>query len=112
MDTHHATVVGSEKPEGGDLAVIAHVKGEETARRANESHAQNQEQSSQLKFFKDIASHLVNATHIHITGTGQAQEQFMHYLADTAQFKSSKTAESTSIEMSDEKLVEYITENI
>jgi len=52
---------------------------------------------------------MVNATHVHITGTGQAQEQFIHYLAASPQFKNTKTEESTSNKMSDEKLVEYIT---
>ncbi|MBC7934706.1 MAG: hypothetical protein H7Y86_05005, partial [Rhizobacter sp.] len=45
---------------------------------------------------------------VHVTGTGQVQEQFIKYLADTPQFKNSKTAESTSNQMSDEKLVEFM----
>ena len=52
---------------------------------------------------------MLNATHVHVTGTGQAQEKFIHYLTATPQFKNSKTAESTSNRMSDEKLIEYIT---
>ncbi len=112
MDTHHATVDGIENPDGGEMTVLAHIKGEETSRHSNETHAQNHDKYMQLKFFKDIASHLVNATHVHVTGTGQAQEQFIHYLSDTAQFKNSITNESTSIEMSDEKPIEYITENL
>lgn len=60
------------------------------------------------KFLKYIASHLTNATHIHVTGTGTAQEQFISYLADVAQFKNTKTEESTSTKMPDDKLVEYI----
>ena len=52
---------------------------------------------------------MVNATDVHVTGTGQAQEQFIKFLAATPQFKNSKTAESTSNKMSDEKLIEYIT---
>jgi len=55
---------------------------------------------------------LVNATHIHVTGTGQVQEQFIKYLADTPQYKNSKTEESTSNKMSDEKLIEFITSKI
>jgi len=112
MDTHHATIVGSENKDSDDLTVLAHVKGEDSAQYSNETHAQNHKQDIQSKFFKDIASHLVNATHVHVTGTGQVQEQFIHYLADTPQFKNSITKESTSIEMSDEKLVEYIAENL
>lgn len=109
MDNHHATVVGSDNTEGAPLTVFAHVKGEITSPNSSEKNSNNHEKTAQVKFFKEIASHMVNATHIHVTGTGQAQEQFIHYLAATPQFKNSKTAESTSNKMSDEKLIEYIT---
>jgi len=109
MDNHQATVVGSENAEGGPLTILAHVKGEIISPNSNEKNSNNHEKTIQAKFFKEIASHMVNATHVHVTGTGQAQEQFIHYLADTAQFKNSITAESTSNKMSDEKLIEYIT---
>ena len=109
MDNHHATVVGSENAEAGPLTVLAHVKGENISSNSSEKNSNNQEKTLQAKFFKEIASHMVNATHVHVTGTGQAQEQFIHYLAATPQFKNSKTEESTSNKMSDEKLIEYIT---
>ena len=109
MDNHHAAVVGNENTEGGPFMVIAHVNGEIISPNSNEKNSNNHEKTVQAKFFKEIASHMVNATHVHVTGTGQAQEQFIHYLANTPQFKNSKTAESTSNKMSDEKLIEYIT---
>lgn len=109
MDNHQAAVVGNENADSdGPLTVLAHVQGEVISSNSNEKNSNNKEKSVQAKFFKEIASHMVNATHIHVTGTGQAQEQFIHYLADTPQFKNSKTAESTSNKMSDEKLIEYI----
>lgn len=108
MDTHQAAVVGS-KTEGGVLTLLAHVEGEDSRQRPSEKNSNNHEKTVQAKFFKEIASHMVNATHVHVTGTGQAQEQFIRYLADTPQFKDSKTEESTSNKMSDERLVEYIT---
>ncbi len=109
MDNHQATVIGSDHTEGAPLSVIAHVKGEETSPNSSEKNSNNQEKTVQAKFFKEIASHMVNATHVHVTGTGQAQEQFIRYLAATPQFKNCITAESTSNRMSDEKLVEFIT---
>ena len=66
----------------------------------------------QAKFFKEIATHLVNATHLHATGTGQVQEQFMHYLAETPQFKNTKTEDSTANKMSDERLLEFFAEKL
>lgn len=107
MDTHHATVVGTNVTDG-PLEVIAHVKGESNSANSSENASNNHEKTLQAKFFKEITSHMVNATHVHVTGTGQVQEQFIHYLAATPQFKNSKTAESTSNKMSDEKLVEFI----
>jgi stalled ribosome rescue protein Dom34 len=108
MDNHNATVVGSESADGGILTVVAHVKGETISPNSSEKNSNNHEKTIQTKFFKEIASHMVNATHVHVTGTGQAQEQFIHYLSTTPQFKNSKTAESTSNKMSDEKLIEFM----
>ena len=108
MDNHQAVVVGNKNTEEGIFFVLANIKGESNSQNSNEKNANNQEKTLQAKFFKEIASHMVNATHIHLTGTGQAQEQFIHYLAETPQFKNSKTAESTSNKMSDERFIEYI----
>jgi stalled ribosome rescue protein Dom34 len=109
MDNHQAVIVGSENTENGPLKVLAHVKGEVTSQNSSEKNSNNQEKTVQAKFFKEIASYMVNAVQVHVTGTGIAQEQFIHYLADTPQFKNTKTDESTSNKMSDEKLVEFIT---
>jgi len=108
MDNHWAAVLGTISGEEKKFTILAHIKGEISSPNSSEKNSNNHEKTVQLKFFKEIASHITNATNIHITGTGQAQEQFMHYLADTAQFKSCKTTESTSNKMSDEKLVEYM----
>jgi len=107
MDNHQATVVGNND-ESEVLTILAHIKGEGNSPNSNEKTGNNHEKTVQAKFFKEIASHLTNATHVHVTGTGQAQEKFIRYLADTSQFKNSKTAESTSNKMTDEKLVEFM----
>ncbi len=106
MDTHHATVVG-ENAETGALSVIAHIDGEEMNSTSSNKNENNQKKMLQAKFFKEICLHLQNATHLHATGTGQVQEQFIHYLAETPQFKNTKTEESTANKMSDESLVKY-----
>ncbi|RYY29496.1 MAG: hypothetical protein EOO04_07330 [Chitinophagaceae bacterium] len=108
MDNRQATVVGNENGADTGFTVVGHVKGEASAPNSSEKTSNNHEKSLQQKFFKEVASHIVNATNVHITGTGQAQEQFIRYLADTPQFKGVKTTESTSNKMSDEKLIEYI----
>ncbi|MEO6613673.1 MAG: hypothetical protein ABIT05_12860 [Chitinophagaceae bacterium] len=110
MDTHHATVVGSDN--AGPLTVLAHIKGEEISPSPSNKNEHNQKEMLRTKFFKEIAHHLQNATHLHATGTGQVQEQFIHYLAATPQFKNTKTEESTSNKMSDEKLVEFFSNRL
>ena len=114
MDTHHATVVGSENAETG-LTVLAHIEGEEVipsaANKGNKTE-NNQKRMLQAKFFKEICSHLQNATLLHATGTGQVQERFIHYLAETPQFKNTKTEESTANKMSDQNLVKYFSDKL
>lgn len=107
MDNHQATVIGNESAADESLSVIARIEGEDISPNSSEKNSNNHAKTIQAKFFKEIAANMVNATHVHVTGTGQAQEQFIHYLEDTPQFKNSKTTESTSNKMSDEKLVEY-----
>ncbi len=112
MDTHQATIVGNENADNGALVILAHTKGEEVTHNSSEKNEHNDKRTLQTKFFKEIATHLQNATHLHVTGTGQAQEQFMHYLAATPQFKNVKTEESTSIKMSDERLLVFFAEKL
>ena len=112
MDTHNATIVGNENEETGELVIIAHIKGEEVSPTPSQKNEHNQKKMLQAKFFKEITTHLQNATHLHATGTGQVQEQFIHYLAETPQFKNTKTEESTSNKMSDEKLIEFFSDKL
>ena len=112
MDTNHATVVRSENAETGNLVIVAHIIGEEVSPGPSQKNEHNQKKMLQAKFFKEITVHLQNATHLHATGTGQVQEQFIHYLAETPQFKNTKTEESTSNKMSDEKLLAFFSDKL
>ena len=108
MDSQHATVVGKDEAENGNFTVIAHVKNEGSSANSSENAANNQEISLRQKFFKEIAATMPNIDEIHITGTGQVQEQFIKFLAETAQYKNVRSTESTSNKMSDENLTEFI----
>lgn len=110
MDTQHATIIGTENGGTESLTVLAHVAGEQVSPHPNEKNEHNQEIMLRAKFFKVITSHLQNATHLHVTGTGQVQEQFIHHLAETPQFKNTTTEESTSNKMSDERLIEFFSD--
>ena len=50
------------------------------------------------------------ADELHVTGTGQVQERFIHYLAETPQYKHTVWTESTSNTMDDAHLVTFIGE--
>ncbi len=108
MDSEHATIVGKENNDNQDFIIIDHVKNNGPDRNSNENTSNNQEITLTHKYFKEIASKMPNIDEIHITGTGQIQEQFMKFLADTAQYKNAKATESTSNKMSDENLVIFI----
>ena len=111
MDSHHAIVAGREHIDSGNFVIISHVKREDTHEASGEKNEHNMEKMLQGKFFNEITTHMQNAEVVHVTGTGVAQEQFMHFLAATPQFKNTKTSESTSNKMSDEKLVEFFEKN-
>lgn len=108
MDTKHATIVGRVGEEATDFIVMGHVKNEVSVANSSEKNEHNEERTLQQKFFKEILSNMQNADEVHITGTGTSQEQLMHFMADSPQYKNTKTAESTSNKMSDERLLEYI----
>ncbi|HEV8082521.1 MAG TPA: hypothetical protein VGP55_04930 [Chitinophagaceae bacterium] len=108
MDNHHATVVGKLDAEAQNFSVLGHLENAGAEFNTSEKNAHNDEKTLQHKYFKEILAHMQNAEEVHLTGTGTAQEQLMHYMEETAQFKNTVTNESTSNKMSDEKLVEYV----
>lgn len=110
MDSHNAIIVGKENVDSGEFVVLGHAKNAGPDNNSNEKNSNNQEISLTLKFFKEIASNMPNIDQIHVTGTGQSQEQFIKFLAETPQYKNVVSSESTSNKMSDENLVAYIAE--
>lgn len=109
MDSKHATIVGRAGTETGDFVILAHEKNSGQGSNSSENAANNAERTLQQKFFKEITAHMQNVEELHITGTGQVQEQLIKFMAETPQFKNTKTKESTSNQMTDEKLLEYFT---
>ena len=108
MDSRNATVVGRTNVDNGDFVVMGHVENNGADSNSNEKSVHNAQKGLQHKFFKEITALMQNAEEVHITGTGTEQEQFIHYMAETPQFKNTKAEESTSNKISDEKLLEFI----
>jgi len=109
MDTHQATIIGYADATAEEFSVLGHAKNPGVDANSNENAAHNQQRTLQSKFFEEITSHMQNAEEVHVTGTGTIQEQFIHFLAETPQFKNTVAKECTSNKMSDERLVEFIT---
>ncbi len=110
MDSHHATVTGRKDIETGEFVILNHIKNNGASANSNEKSANNEERTKLHTFFKEITSCMPNVTNLYVTGTGTAQEQFMHYLAETPQYKNAVVKIDTSNKMSDEKMIEYISE--
>ena len=108
MDTHQATVIGRANADTENFTVLAVAGNTAAGNNPSEKNQQYDEKPQQHKFFKEILSHMQNAEEVHLTGTGTSQEQLMHYMAATPQFKNTITKESTSNKMSDENLAAYI----
>lgn len=108
MDAHHATIVGRENVDNGAFIILGHVINVSPPGGSDEKTANNKEIGLTHKFFKEIAGKMPNVDEIHITGTGQVQEQFIKFLADTPQYKNAVSSESTSNKMSDENVIAFI----
>jgi hypothetical protein len=108
LDTHHAIIVGKTSDDAQDFAVIGHAGNAGAEPNTSEKNEHNDQKTLQHKFFKEILAHLQNAEEVHLTGTGTSQEQLIHFMRDTPQFKNTVTEESTSNKMSDENVVAYI----
>jgi stalled ribosome rescue protein Dom34 len=110
MDSHNATIVGRDKTESDVFVVTGHVRNAGPDNNSNENASHNQEIGLTQKFFKEIAGLMVNIDEIHVTGTGQVQEEFIRFLSDTPQYKNAKTIHSTNNRMSDDLLVVFFSE--
>jgi len=108
MDSQHATIVGKENTDNSTFEILGQVKNAGRDNNSNENAANHQEIALTQKFFKEIAAKMPNIDEIHITGTGQIQEQFRKFLAETPQYKNAVSSDSTSVKMSDEKLIDFI----
>ncbi len=106
MDTHHAVVIGGA--DNDTFVILGHVKNPGADNNSNENAANNQAIALQHKFFKEIAAIMPNVDEVHVTGTGQAQEQFIHFLGETPQYKKTLATQSTSNKMSDEQLIAFV----
>jgi stalled ribosome rescue protein Dom34 len=111
MDTHNAIVIGRENTDSGEFVVLENFTNKGAANNSSENAANNHDITLMHKFFKEIASAMSNPEQIHVTGTGQIQEQFLSFLAETAQYKNVDASDSTTDKMNDNQAVKFFEEH-
>jgi len=109
MDNHQATISGRENLEDGEFVILGHVKNAGAGSNSSEKSGNNHEQGLTLQFFKSIASHMQNVDQILVTGTGDAQEEFIRFLSETPQYKNTVAEKSTSNKPGDEQFISMVT---
>ncbi|MCW3114141.1 MAG: hypothetical protein JWR18_2537 [Segetibacter sp.] len=109
IDSENAVIAGRENVDNGDFVILAHAKSAGKEGNSNENAGNNAQQGKLVKLFKEITSHMQNVDEVHVTGTGDVQEQFIRYLSTTPQYKNTIAKESTSNKMSDESFIQFIT---
>ena len=108
IDSQHATIVGREDIDSGSFVILGHIKSNGAGNHSSEKTSNNAERTVTHQFFKEIASHMQNVDAVLVTGTGDAQEQFIGFLAETAQFKNAAATAHTSNKMSDQEFIALI----
>lgn len=108
LDTQNATIVGRADEEQDEFSVLGKVAAPKTLPNSNENAANNEAKTNLGRFFKDLLALMQNAKEIYVTGPGVAQEQFINYLAETAQFKTTKTINDTQTNLSDTELIALV----
>ena len=106
MDRHHAMVVGNHAD--GSFSLLGHIANSGAGTNSSENAQNHLEITLLHKYFKEITSFIKNAQEIFVTGTGQIQEQFIHHLAETPQFKNSRTSHSTTVKMDEAKFLDLV----
>lgn len=110
MDSRQATIVGKRSPESDEFVVLGHVSNEGAPPNTNEHSANKEKIALTQKLFKEIAVLMQNVDELHVTGTGQVQEEFIHFLAETPPYKDAVCTDSTSTKMDDDQVVSFIGE--
>lgn len=111
MDSKYAIIAGRENVDEGDFMILGQVENAGASGNSNENAFNNQQITSTNKFFKEIAEIMLNVEEVHVTGTGQIQQQFMKFLASSPQYKNAVSSESTSNRMADEQLLAFMAEH-
>jgi stalled ribosome rescue protein Dom34 len=103
MDHHNALFITRDN---GDFALLEEkvVAGEYHGDKG-EHASMNAEKTDNRKYFKTIASHLLNFDEIFIFGPGKSQEEFLNFLHDDQHFKNKKITLGSAEKMTNPQTV-------
>jgi stalled ribosome rescue protein Dom34 len=108
MDSRHAMVAGKGSSDNDSFVIMGHIENPGPDPNTNEHKFNNNEIALKNKFYKEIASLMPNIDEIHVTGTGQVQEEFIHFLKDTPQYKNVIATECTTNKMGHEDFITFL----
>ena len=112
MDHHEAHIISNHNGrEVTSLQIKGHVKADVNNRYGSEVTAHNSKVTSLHKFFHEIIEHLTNTQELHLLGTGTAQEEFTHYLANIPQWQKLKVTDEPTGKMNAEQTLNKISDH-
>lgn len=112
MDHHEAHIISNhDGQEVTSMQIKGHVKADENHRYGSEVTAHNSKVTNLHKFFHEIMEHLTNTQKLHLLGTGTAQEEFTHYLANIPQWQKLKVSDEPTGKMNAEQTLNKIAEH-
>lgn len=112
MDHQEAFVISNHDGKTiNTLEVKAHVKADYQGGYGSEHTSQNAKKNALHKFFQEAMQPLANTEELHLIGTGTAQEELMHYLAEIPQWKKMKVTQDTAGKMGADQALNAISEH-
>ena len=109
LDSEKAIVVKNHDAQNAfKFFVCDPIKRDVQHGNSSENAGNNAEQTSKIKFFKEIDHLIENVQELYITGPGTIQEELKNYLHDTAQFKNLKITVDSSQKMTDEQVLQTV----
>ena len=112
LDHHEAHIISNhDGQEVNSLQIKGHVKSHEHGRYGSEFKAHNSKTNDLHKFFNEIMGHLTNTQELYLLGTGTAQEELTHYLANIPQWKKLKVTDEPTGKMTAEMVLNKVSDH-
>ena len=111
LDSEKAIIVKNHHDQSAhEFIIVDEILHEKQVGNTSEHAANNSEQTTKAKFFKEIDKQLDNTQELYITGPGTIQEELKHFLLDTAQFKNLPITLGVDQQLSNEAFLSQVKE--